>query len=420
MEGNTNITRNASTEENNPINIAPDDSRMTSTVRAIMDNCVAKASQSSYTNENVNFVLWLLGEETIREMLLAPWFLDRGAMVREQGEQGGQTIRKRVRKVVKESIQEVNKDDNNCPVLMENLTFHIFSRYMSDRKRRRGKGASNILSSSMYELMRSGLNHLYRSSGTKMDEEFSSNLKIFMAGMKRTVTNKKIERGESVVEGKKKMSFEVYELMCECFLKGEDSEYIFAHAFLTLEWNLMARSENVVEASFINVFWSYDSLIFLFPKSKCDQTGRNSDQLWHVYANPQNPKVCPVLALAKYIFSFSGIIGAIGGDGEKKIFPGSEQYSRFMRSLKKVVKKNKNEFESLGIDVDDLGSHSARKGAASYASAGCTVSPPMTAICLRACWSMGPVKERYLHYEKAGDQFLGRVVTGQPRLHLQP
>ena len=163
-------------------------------------------------------------------------------MVREQGEQGGQTIRKRVRKVVKESIQEVNKDDNNCPVLMENLTFHIFSRYMSDRKRRRGKGASNILSTSMYELMRSGLNHLYRSSGTKMDEEFSSNLKIFMAGMKRTVTNKKIERGESVVEGKKKMSFEVYELMCECFLKGEDSEYIFAHAFLTLEWNLMARS----------------------------------------------------------------------------------------------------------------------------------------------------------------------------------
>ena len=25
---------------------------------------------------------------------------------------------------------------------------------------------------------------------------------------------------------------------------------------------------------------------------------------------------------------------------------------------------------------------------------------------------MGPVKERYLHYEKAGDQFLGRAVSG--------
>ncbi len=27
-------------------------------------------------------------------------------------------------------------------------------------------------------------------------------------------------------------------------------------------------------------------------------------------------------------------------------------------------------------------------------------------------WSMGSVKERYLQYEKAGDQYLGRVVSG--------
>ena len=25
---------------------------------------------------------------------------------------------------------------------------------------------------------------------------------------------------------------------------------------------------------------------------------------------------------------------------------------------------------------------------------------------------MGPVKDRYIHYEKAGDQFVGRTVTG--------
>ena len=36
----------------------------------------------------------------------------------------------------------------------------------------------------------------------------------------------------------------------------------------------------------------------------------------------------------------------------------------------------------------------------------------MVSICLCALWSMGPVKERYLHYEKAGDQYLGRVVAG--------
>ncbi len=31
--------------------------------------------------------------------------------------------------------------------------------------------------------------------------------------------------------------------------------------------------------------------------------GRNRDQVWHVYATPNNPGVCPVLALATYIFA---------------------------------------------------------------------------------------------------------------------
>ena len=36
----------------------------------------------------------------------------------------------------------------------------------------------------------------------------------------------------------------------------------------------------------------------------------------------------------------------------------------------------------------------------------------MAAICLRATWSMGNVKDRCMHYEKAGDDFFGRSVTG--------
>ena len=43
---------------------------------------------------------------------------------------------------------------------------------------------------------------------------------------------------------------------------------------------------------------------------------------------------------------------------------------------------------------------------------GCTVLPPMASICLRAAWSMGNVKDRYIHYGEAGDQFTGRCCTG--------
>ena len=106
-----------------------------------------------------------------------------------------------------------------------------------------------------------------------------------------------------------------------------------------------------------------------------------------------------------------GMATDIEVDG-RLLFPGGSQYERFMKVFHKVVNENEQKYRALGINPGDLGSHSARKGSCSFASAGSTVSPPMVSICLRAMWSMGPVKERYLFYEKAGDQYLGRVVAG--------
>ena len=83
-----------------------------------------------------------------------------------------------------------------------------------------------------------------------------------------------------------------------------------------------------------------------------------------------------------------------------------------MNIFHKIIKDNKGMFEALGVKEGELGLHSCRKGAITLVSAGCTVSPPMAAICLCAGWSMGPVKDRYIHYEKAGDQFVGRCATG--------
>ena len=40
----------------------------------------------------------------------------------------------------------------------------------------------------------------------------------------------------------------------------------------------------------------------------------------------------------------------------------------------------------------------------------------MASICLCANWTLGVVKDIYIKYEKAGDQFVGRSVTGLPIL----
>jgi hypothetical protein len=72
------------------------------------------------------------------------------------------------------------------------------------------------------------------------------------------------------------------------------------------------------------------------------------------------------------------------------------------------------ELESRGIQPDDLGSHSIRKGSATYASSGSTSAPSSTAIHLRAGWALGGVQDTYLRYEAAGDMYVGRTVSGLP------
>ena len=114
-----------------------------------------------------------------------------------------------------------------------------------------------------------------------------------------------------------------------------------------------------------------------------------------------------MLALAKYLFTNPDILTS-----NCQLFPGNHQYERFLKIFHKVIKKYASEFQALGVEMGSLGAHSIRKGAITLVASGCTVSPPMASICLRACWSMGTIKDRYIHYEKAGDQFVGRSVTG--------
>jgi hypothetical protein len=160
-------------------------------------------------------------------------------------------------------------------------------------------------------------------------------------------------------------------MICELFLKKEGEEFIFARVFLCLKWNLMARLENIVHAHILHVHWDADCLVCCFVKSKCDQMGRNSNQEWHIYANPHNPQNCPVLALACYMFANPGIcideieeqedgveVEAQGGEGAGHpyshkgcLFPGGNQYY----SAQYNCPRGKSQVISLGLRDISLG-----------------------------------------------------------------
>ena len=73
---------------------------------------------------------------------------------------------------------------------------------------------------------------------------------------------------------------------------------------------------------------------------------------------------------------------------------------------------NADSFKRVGVDIHGTASHSVRKGSSTYAASGCTVAPSMASICNRAGWKMGGTRDKYIKFENAGDQHLGRVLSG--------
>ena len=121
----------------------------------------------------------------------------------------------------------------------------------------------------------------------------------------------------------------------------------------------MAHADNVQDANVTHIEWSNDALVFYFAKAKGDQEGDKATKPWHVYSNPLQPHLCPVLAFATYIFTHPGVLA---NNGKNNLFPGNDQYGQFKKVFCRVIDDNEKEFLALGVARSDLGSHSARKG----------------------------------------------------------
>ena len=168
----------------------------------------------------------------------------------------------------------------------------------------------------------------------------------------------------------------------------------------------MKRAESVVACKIDHIWMANDSMIFQFAKSKGMPDGEDHVGPWHVYANPLQPNVCPFLAMAIYLFTYPKLLSS-----NSSLFPGNYQYDRFSKSFAKLLLGFESDLAVHGFEPSDLGTHSTRKGVATSVSAGCTMSPPIVSVCIRAGWVMGGVKDIYLKYEAAGDQFVGRCAS---------
>ncbi|RLN89582.1 hypothetical protein DYB28_001917 [Aphanomyces astaci] len=181
----------------------------------------------------------------------------------------------------------------------------------------------------------------------------------------------------------------MFEALCTESLKSLDS--CFAHLFLVISWNLMARSKSTETIHLDHISFEEDAVGVTYFKSKTDQSGSKRRDPKHIYANPSSPAICSFLALGIY-FACNPTM-ATGA-----LFPGARQRDRFGKALKALA------HAVLGSTANGtVGTHSIRKGAATFVCSGSTSGPSVISVCIRCGWSLGNVVERYMHYEKVGD-----------------
>lgn len=254
---------------------------------------------------------------------------------------------------------------------------------------------------------RSALKNFYKEKRIEMDFDTNLILKSAMSSFKRRIAQLKADGEMPLFEGKQPMSEVGMRFLAEQALKQRDDFWLYSscHCFILLCWNLIARAVTVSNILFNAISWEGDAMTIWIGKMKNDQVGKNG-YARHVYANPKDPLICPVLSFAIIVFTR----GYSRDDSERYAF-GKGAKDKFTKWLHNALRACVDAIVAMGLAFDELGSHSFRKGIATLL-ANCPGGPEAINIWLRAGWSLGPVQSRYIFQGAGGDQFVGRVAAG--------
>ena len=108
------------------------------------------------------------------------------------------------------ALYGMNKTDSNSPIILQKITFNLFSYYLTTRRNKGGWFLSKV----SYSGVISPFVNMYCISGETIPKEFKIGISQFMSWMKRTVASQKAGSGESLDEGKKSMRYLVYKKLC--------------------------------------------------------------------------------------------------------------------------------------------------------------------------------------------------------------
>ena len=230
---------------------------------------------------------------------------------------------------VKQAVQWFKKHHRRCLTANEkSLTVPIkrgplmeFFGYLSrDAHKRQSLNGPEELTADMHEPLsphtlqgyRSAIVDLYTQKNMTLEPEVNLLLHNTLEGYEKLCRQLRLKALMKIREGKSAITISGYQMIAEKFMKTKVdknnvvgqrkvasgwSATLFSWAFFVLMWNLMSRSDSVDGLMLQHLKWQEDSLIIEEHGHKGDQTGADSYGK-HIYANPFEPSICPILSLA--------------------------------------------------------------------------------------------------------------------------
>lgn len=427
-----------------PLHPRIDEQEMEADIREVLQARISKRSRTTYDGYLTRFIRFLFDHAAQFPDIIHPDLMGNLIIAHQEDSNrrnnSGRPYKRRtfIDTAIKLSLANIQSDNMTThPLYLGNLSFHVLACFMktclmkeiqrpglSDESVILTEGTTESnritirLKPSSYDGVQSSIAYLFQECN--FDRGYNDTTKqlwktigIYKKGTRRKGARERMDLGLRTVEGKDPIPLAAYIYLATILHESSDPEMIAAHLFLLLDWNLISRAEGVVTANIEIVGLWNDALKFQIGITKTDQDGsKNAEHPFHVYSNPSNPVICPLLAFTKHLICNPRIL-----QGHCALFEGSNQYDRLNNILRDIVLSNehKDAFKRFGINPQYFGTHSIRKGAVTHVATGSTSCPPIASICIRANWKMPGVMNRYIKYEAAGDLYVGRCVSGRDR-----
>lgn len=256
---------------------------------------------------------------------------------------------------------------------------------------------------------RSAFLSFLKENQVQMSQEATVELNSFFSGVHRRDAALRSSGDRWEGEGKMPLPFALFTHLAKKLITSERRDQLWAHAYHVWLWASMARNNNVGSLLASHIRVDNDALCVRLEVTKCDQTAERSPTIF-IFANPLKPEICPVLALALHWMLFP-----CGIDGNRvTVFDCGTSATRFYEVLKSVCGEQDSLaiMESHSLDKSGIGTHSYRKGSATYCSTGVSQPPPPASVHRRAGWTLGDASDKYVFQDPQGDRIVGRTLTG--------